>query len=132
MKNIDDIRGMSLEELEAIAGDSSVSAPADLQGRVESALVAESLIREKRAKRTAWYAACGTLAAAAASAAIVLSVNASRPKDTFTDPMLAYAELERTFGYISSKVEMGRNIVDEAAPVMEMTSHIIDKINNND
>lgn len=132
MKTIEEIEQMSLESLEAIADDNSVKAPAGMKARLEAALVAESSIKEKKARRVKWYAACGTLATAAAGAAIVLSVNASQPKDTFTDPLLAYAELEKTFSYISSKVDMGVSIVEDAAPAIEMPSHIIDKINNNE
>lgn len=132
MKSIEEIESMSFEQLEAIADDSRISAPAGLQDKLEATLAAESLMKEKKSRRTAWYAACGTLAAAAASAAIVLSVTSAQPKDTFTDPLMAYAELEKTFNYISSKVDMGRSIVEDATPALEMTSHIIDKINNND
>lgn len=132
MKSIEEIESMSFEQLEAIADDSRISALAGLQDKLEATLAAESLMKEKKSRRTAWYAACGTLAAAAASAAIVLSVTSAQPKDTFTDPLMAYAELEKTFSYISSKVDMGRSIVEDATPALEMTSHIIDKINNND
>ena len=132
MKSIEEIERMSLGSLEAIADDNSVKAPAGLHDRLEAALAADSSIKERKSHRMAWYAACGTLATAAASAAIVLSVNASQPKDTFSDPLLAYAELEKTFNYISSKVDMGVNIVEGAAPAMEMPSNIINRINNND
>ena len=130
MKNIEEIEQMSFENLEAIADDISVQAPAGLGSRIEAAIAADAVVKEKKARRAARYAAWGTLAAAAASAAIVLSVTSSQPKDTFTDPLLAYAELEKTFSYISSKVDMGRSIIEDAAPAMEMTSNILDKIND--
>lgn len=130
MKSIEEIERMNLEQLEAIADDVKVIVPASLENKVDAALTAAAFEKERKARRTAWYAACGTLAAAAASAAIVLSVVPSEPKDTFTDPMQAYAELEKTFNYISSKVDMGKSIVEEAAPAIEMTSNIINKINN--
>jgi len=40
------------------------------------------------------------------------------PKDTFDDPMLAYAELERTLNYISSKMDKGRDIATRAANII--------------
>lgn len=130
MKNIEEIEQMSLEALEAIADDITIQAPAGLDSRIEAAIAADTVVKEKKARHSARYATWGTLAAAAASAAIVLSVRSSQPKDTFTDPLLAYAELEKTFGYISSKVDMGRSIIEDAAPAMEMTSNILDKIND--
>lgn len=128
MKSIEDIRNMSIEALEAIADDASVKAPESLNGRLEDAMTAVSLKKEKSTRRSVYYAAFGTLAAAAAGLAVLLSLP-TQPKDTFTDPAEAYAELEKTFSYISRKVEMGRSIVEEAEPAMEMTSNIIDKIN---
>lgn len=129
MKNIEEIQNMSLEALEEIADDQSVKAPASLNGRLQDAMAASSLKKEKNSGRRVLYGACGALAVAAASVAVVVSLP-TQPKDTFTDPLLAYAELEKTFSYISSKVDMGLDIVEDAEPAMEMTSNIIDKINN--
>lgn len=128
MKSIEDIQNMSLEALEAIADDVSVEAPASQNGRLEAALTAESLREDSRTRHTVYWAVSGALAAAAAGLAVVLSLQ-TQPKDTFTDPVQAYAELEKTFSYISRKVEMGRSIIEDAEPAMEMTSNIIDKIN---
>lgn len=129
MKNIEEIQNMSLEALEEIADDQSVKAPESLNGRLQDAMAASSLKKEKNSGRRVFYTACGALAVAAASVAVVVSLP-TQPKDTFTDPLLAYAELEKTFSYISSKVDMGLDIVEDAEPAMEMTSNIIDKINN--
>ena len=50
------------------------------------------------------------------------------PKDTFTDPMLAYAQIEHTFSYIESKMEKGLEIAAEAEPSLEKTNRIINSI----
>lgn len=128
MKSIEEIQNMSLESLEEIADGASVKAPVTLDGKVRSAMTAESVRNGMGNSRGILCVAAGVLAAAAASVAVVLSLP-PQPKDTFTDPAQAYAELEKTFSYISSKVDMGLSIVEEAVPAMEMTSNIIDKIN---
>ncbi len=60
---------------------------------------------------------------AAACLAVFLTVR-NQPKDTFDDPHLAYAELEKTFSYISSKVDKGLEIASEAEPVFTKTAVI--------
>ena len=70
-----------------------------------------------------------TTAAAAAIAAFVLIRKPSAPVDSFDDPMLAYAQIEHTFQYISDKMSGGLNLVREAGPIVEKPGQIINKIN---
>lgn len=151
MKSIDDIERMSLEELERIADDKSVKVPESLRENVESALMAraildEGIVREAlpdssgaTSERSEAAGADGPLpkihrlrpvhkiafaiSAAAACVAITLAVP-RRPKDTFDDPRLAYAELEKTFSYISTKMGKGMEIASEARPALEKTERI--------
>ena len=51
----------------------------------------------------------------------------SQPKDTFSDPELAYAEIEKTFLYISSKMDRGLEIASEAEPVLETANNAINR-----
>ena len=46
-------------------------------------------------------------------------------KATFDDPLLAYAELEKTFSYISSKVDRGLDLASAAEPALEKTAGAI-------
>ena len=69
--------------------------------------------------------------AAAAAAVVALAVTLSvpsRPKDTFSDPLLAYAEVQRAFDLISARGEQAMDIAGKAVPVMEKTDEIIRKI----
>ena len=63
----------------------------------------------------------------AAAAALVL-VPHGGPKDTFDDPYLAYAEVEKAFQTISEKMSAGVEIAREARTVSETTQNILDKI----
>lgn len=131
MKRREDIERIDLEELEKIASDSSVSVPESLHRRVEDALTAACAVKSVPGRK-AWRFAL-IPAAVAVAAALTVGLNyqsASRmPADTFTDPQAAYAELERTFGYISSKINAGREMTDAALSQVDKASRIIDNIN---
>lgn len=131
MKRKEDIERMDLEELEKIASDSSVPVPEGLHRRVEDALTAACAVKSVPGRK-AWRFAL-IPAAVAVAAALTVGLNyqsASRmPADTFTDPQAAYAELERTFGYISSKINAGREMTDAALSQVDKASRIIDNIN---
>lgn len=131
MKRKEDIERMGLEELEKIASDSSVPVPESLHRRVEDALTAACAVKSVPGRK-AWRFAL-IPAAVAVAAALTVGLNyqsASRmPADTFTDPQEAYAELERTFGYISSKINAGREMTDAALSQVDKASRIIDNIN---
>lgn len=131
MKRKEDIERIDLEELEKIASDSSVSVPESLHRRVEDALTAACAVKSVPGRK-AWRFAL-IPAAVAVAAALTVGLNyqsASRmPADTFTDPQAAYAELERTFGYISNKINAGREMTDAALSQVDKASRIIDNIN---
>lgn len=131
MKRKEDIERIDLEELEKIASDSSVPVPESLHRRVEDALTAACAVKSVPGRK-AWRFAL-IPAAVAVAAALTVGLNyqsASRmPADTFTDPQAAYAELERTFGYISSKINAGGEMTDAALSQVDKASRIIDNIN---
>lgn len=131
MKRKEDIERIDLEELEKIASDSSVPVPESLHRRVEDALTAACAVKSVPGRK-AWRFALIS-AAVAVAAALTVGLNyqsASRmPADTFTDPQAAYAELERTFGYISNKINAGREMTDAALSQVDKASRIIDNIN---
>lgn len=97
---------------------------------------AETAISEPKASETlprrtlsfAGYRRPIALAAAAAAACLILFVTVPhQPKDTFDDPMLAYAELEKTLGRISSKLDKGMEIAAQAGPAIEKTTSIYNR-----
>lgn len=131
MKRQEDIERIDLEELERIASDSSVQVPESLHRRIEDALTAACVVKSVPDRKVWRFALIP--AAVAVAAALMVGLNyqsASRmPADTFTDPQAAYAELERTFGYISSKINAGREMTDAALSQVDKASRIIDSIN---
>ena len=105
--------------------------PESLHRRVEDALTAACAVKSVPGRK-AWRFAL-IPAAVAVAAALTVGLNSQSagrmPADTFTDPQEAYAELERTFGYISSKINAGREMTDAALSQVDKASRIIDNIN---
>lgn len=126
MKTLEEIEKLSPEELEAQAAAQGVHAPQDLQQRLRETLAARELAQTARPRPARWilYA---SLAVAAAAAALVL-LPPSGPKDTFDDPYLAYAEVEKAFRTISDKMNSGVELAREAGEAAEIPQNILQKI----
>ena len=149
MKGIGEIERLTPEDLERIASDESVRVPADLKASLEALAGASELLDERPAAagvipglgekrlgrqssgrrsqglRATWYWAVPAVAAALVAAILVFR---SQPKDTFSDPYLAYAEVQKAFGQISQKGEEAAAIAGNAVPVMEKTEDLLNRI----
>ncbi len=125
MKTIEEIERMSLEELERVATDKTISIPEELDDKISGTLTAAALHAQERPAVRTRHTIIGIAASAAAAACLgIVLVKASQPKDTFSDPMLAYAQLEQTFQYIQEKMGKGLEIAAEAEPAIKRTSEI--------
>lgn len=151
MKNIGEIERLTPEDLERIASDESVRVPADLKASLEAlAGAAEMLddrptaagvipdLAEKRPGRQSsgqhspgqrtWYWAIPAVAAALVAAVLVFRSVPRQPQDTFSDPYLAYAEVQKAFDQISQKRDAAAAIAGNAVPVMEKTEKLLNRI----
>lgn len=124
---------MSMTELEAIALDGSIRVPEKLRDDIRAELDTLAFLTETPAARPRRFVRIAGIAASLALvAAIGFGVDSyrNRPKDTFTDPHQAYAMLEASLSYMSSKMEQGMDsITAETGAVLTKTTEIIDKIN---
>lgn len=110
MKSLDEISRLSAEDLERIGADESIPIPEDLPSRVYSAVSG----RSRRVK-------IGSIAAAAAvvvAGGFLLSRQPS-PKDTFDDPYLAYAAVEKALAMVEGKVSKSIDKVEQASVPIE-------------
>lgn len=125
MKNIEDIEKISLEQLEQIASAEGIKAPEHLAqklaGSLEAAQAVSSLRRDIRRRNARIGAIWSSVALAAACLTLILTVWRG-PKDTYTDPAVARAELEKTLAYISGKMERGIEMASEAENIIETTN----------
>lgn len=140
----EEIKDPDFAVLEKIAEDESIKAPSGLQDKVEKTLLAEALLKGEHFKQKQlkgwpqgavgrrWIARIGLSAVAlAAGIALIFTLGRPVPKDTFDDPRLAYAEVEKTFSRISQKMDVGVKIAREAEEKAEdAPRRIIDNINN--
>lgn len=129
MKDIETIGKLTLEELEAIANDSSLPAgdagAKELIGKLE--LADEATGRSPRKMYVSWIS--GIAATFIVMLSIGLILQNRGPKDTFDDPALAYAQVQEVFQKIGSGVQQGREAVAESREMisseMEKTINII-------
>jgi hypothetical protein len=114
MKSIDEITRLSAEDLERISLDESIPVPEELSGRVQEAVHAA----RKPARR--WILPSGIAAAVAILVAVGIGLTRNpEPKDTFDDPYLAYAEVEKVFSKISGAVAYGAEKVNESEQTLD-------------
>lgn len=124
MKSIAEIERMSPESMEKISDDLSIQVPASVRQLAENAVMGASEAEElQRAGRRVRYVMFPAAAVLAACLAVILLLP-RRPEDTFDDPALAYAEIEKTLEYISAKMDKCLEIASEAEPVLEKTTRL--------
>ena len=132
MKKIKDIENMDWEALEQAAGTGRATVPTDLDGSIKAAILASETLADKQpaAKRLPARAFYGFAFAAALAAVIAVGLGRQRPlQDTFDDPYLAYAEVQKTFRHISNKMNVGLELASEARSTAEKPAEILKKIN---
>lgn len=108
MKRIEDIENLSFEALENMADNSCIAVPDGLEDGIRAAIVVKGDSR-KRSVKALLFPALTALATAIACLIFFLSLP-SEPEDTYSDPYQAYAQLEKTFSYISSTVDKSLKI----------------------
>ena len=100
MKTLKDIENITLEDLKDVSMDESIAVPEGLSERL-----VRNAGREVTRKRI--------LTLSGVAAIVVLAVGLSlfktdrEPVDTFDDPYLAYAELERALAMVSEGMQKG-------------------------
>ncbi len=130
MKTLEEIERLTGEELEQRAAASAPAAPKGLQRRLRTALAAQEIATQHDAAqpRPARWAVPAAALACAAAAAVLLTLPDRGPRDTFDDPYLAYAEVEKAFQTISDKMSGGLDLAREARVLADKPQNILDNI----
>ena len=119
MKSIKEIEKMTLEELEVVSLDENLKVPTDFAEKLRTGLNARQ--EQKRATK---------IAATAASVVLLAGIGFSiaefsdAPKDTFTDPYLAYAQIEETLAMISEGMKKGIDMAQESEAIFVKSTEI--------
>lgn len=92
----------------------------NLEDKLKATVLAAQLQENKAHEaRVARKVAAWMVPAVAAACLALFIAFPSQPKDTFEDPALAYAELEKTFALISEKIDKGASIAMKAEEPIE-------------
>lgn len=131
MKSIKEIENMSLEQLEAVSMDENIPVPEGFAERMRADVeVLERLVEdEPQPQQRRWVM---TTVSVAAAAALLIGVGfgiarwQSEPKDTFDDPYLAYAELEKAFAIMSGGVHKALAMAEESEAALDKVSSVFE------
>lgn len=129
MKSSKDIENMSLEQLEAASMDENISVPDGFASRLGDGLEVFERLTEDESRKDGRVRMVRVLSAAAAAALLVgvglgLSGRQDEPEDTFTDPYLAYAELEKAFAIMSGEIHKGLAMAEKSEEIIDRTSSV--------
>ena len=121
MKDWKDIEKMNPEQLgKAAAG---VPVPEGWENRltelVDGLDKAGQVLGERKSRRPLLLAAVSAAAAAVLAAGLLWTDRTPRFRDTYDDPALAYAEVERAFELFASKMQYGTEKVYESIEMIE-------------
>ena len=127
MKTLEEISRLSADELEKISLDESIPVPEELSGRVQTAIGRKETdaIQSVRSSSRKYGASIFAVAAAISLFALgAVYLNRERnPKDTFDDPYLAYAEVEKVFEKISGTVSYGASKISESEQTLDKLNY---------
>ena len=130
MKSIKEIENMSLEELMAVSSDEATAVPEGFAERIGKQVEAQKIARDlendaDRVKTVRWI---GTAAAVTLLTGTALGIVnwQNQPKDTFDDPYLAYAELEKAFATMSDSLQKGIAMADKSEDIMGKATSVFD------
>ncbi len=143
MKSIKDIEKMSLEELLEAASDETVQVPEGFADGLEAMRKINALTEDEDSSsihaassesapakagpfRRRMVRFISAVAAIALIAGIGFSLVENEPEDTFDDPRLAYAELEKAFATISDGISRGIAMAEDSGQIIEKTSKVFE------
>lgn len=118
---------MSMEQLEAVSMDEGIAVPEGFAERLHDTLDAQKVAADLGSSNHRIR-----FMAAVASAAVLLAVGSaatyrySQPKDTFDDPYLAYAELEKAFARMSDTITIGLAMAEQSEQIIDKATSIFE------
>ena len=131
MKSIMEIENMSLEELIVVSSDEATAVPEGFSERigkqVEAQKVAKDLAKDADRTRTVRWIGAAAAVTLLAGTALGIANWQNRPKDTFDDPYLAYAELEKAFATMSDSLQKGLAMAEKSEDIIDRTINVFEE-----
>lgn len=107
---------MTLEELEVVSMDAGISVPDGFRESIEARL------KRRKSLRIISIAAAASLLVGSGFG--LAGIN-DEPKDTFDDPYLAYAQVEKAFAMMSEGMKKGLDMAEESEAIITRTTEIL-------
>ena len=130
MKSLKDIENMSLEELDRASLDERTAVPEGFAERIQASVDAQGIIDE--IKEDSHPGRMVRIVGAAASVAVIAGIGLgivqwqNEPKDTFDDPYMAYAELEKAFAIMSGGVQKALAMAEESEAALDKVTSVFE------
>lgn len=128
MKSLKEIEDISLEELEAVSQDEAMTVPEGFRQRLEDELNAQTKLEtmKEEPRKIRLVPVIGVAASVLLLIGIGLGIARwqSEPKDTFTDPYLAYAELEKAFSTMSEGMNKALAMADKSETIIDRATSV--------
>ena len=131
MKSIKEIENMSLEELIAVSSDEATAVPEGFAERIGRQVEAQKIAKDleygaDRTRTVRWIGAAAAVTLLAGTALGIANWQ-NQPKDTFDDPYLAYAELEKAFATMSEGIQKGLAMADKSEDIIDKTITVFEE-----
>ena len=130
MKSLKDIENMSLEELERASLDERTAVPEGFAERIQASVDAQGIIDEiaEDSHPGRMVRIVGAAASVAVLAGIGLGIARwqNEPKDTFDDPYMAYAELEKAFATMSGGMQKGLAMAEKSEAALDKVAEMFE------
>lgn len=131
MKSIKEIENMSLEELIAVSLDEATAVPEGFAERIGRQVEAQKIAKDleygaDRTRTVRWIGAAAAVTLLAGTALGIANWQ-NRPKDTFDDPYLAYAELEKAFATMSDSLQKGLAMAEKSEDIIDRTINVFEE-----
>jgi hypothetical protein len=129
MKSIKEMEDMSLEQLEAVSMDMNIPVPEGFEERLKKDIGTLDRLttddteygRRARTVRIISVAAAATLLVGTG-----IAIRQNEPKDTFDDPYMAYAELEKAFATMSGGMQKALAMAEESEAALDKVTSIFE------
>ena len=131
MKSIKEIENMSLEELIAVSSDEATAVPEGFAERIGKQVEAHKIARDlendaDRVRTVRWIGAAAAVTLLAGTGLGIANWQ-KQPKDTFDDPYLAYAELEKAFATMSDSLQKGLAMAEKSEDIIDRTINVFEE-----
>jgi hypothetical protein len=109
--------------------DENIAVPKGFAARMQESMDAHRVMNDLKSdapNRNVRFIATAASVAILAVAGYAFADHMNQPKDTFDDPYLAYAQIEKAFAKISDSIGTGLAMVEESGNIIDKATTIFE------